>query len=51
MLSLQAYVDKFVKSKGPINILSIDMEGFDFDVLFGAGTVPDRSYLPFYSHA
>ena len=30
MFSLQTYVDKFVKSKGPINILFIDVEGFDF---------------------
>jgi len=52
MFSLQTYVDKFVKSKGPINILSIDVEGFDFDVLFGAGTVLDRTqYLEFEFHA
>ena len=52
MISLQTYVDKFIKSKGPINILSIDVEGFDFDVLFGAGTVLDRTqYLEFEFHA
>ena len=52
MVSLQTYVDKFLKSKGPINILFIDVEGFDFDVLFGAGTVLDRTqYLGFEFHA
>lgn len=51
MYSLQTYVNKFVKSKGPINILSIDVEGFDFDVLFGAGSVLDRvEYLEFEYH-
>eukprot|EP01083_Nonionella_stella_P222569 794070_1 len=48
MMSLQSYTEKFVKSKGPINILFIDVEGFDFDILFGAGSVLDRTqYLEF----
>ena len=51
MYSLQTYVNNFVKSTGPINILSIDVEGFDFDVLFGAGDVLDRTqYLEFEFH-
>ena len=37
--SLQTYVNKFVKSTGTINMLYIDVEGYDFDVLFGAGDV------------
>ena len=50
--SLQSYVNKFVKSStGPINFLSIDVEGYDFDVLFGAGNVLDRTeYLEFEFH-
>ena len=40
-----------VKSTGPINILSVDVEGFDFDVLFGAGSVLDRTQcLEFECH-
>ena len=51
MYSLQTYIDTYVKSKGPINILSIDVEGFDFNVLFGAGSVLDRTqYLEFEYH-
>eukprot|EP00978_Attheya_sp_CCMP212_P019363 scaffold54205_cov55-Attheya_sp.AAC.1 len=51
MYSLQSYVNKFVRSKGPINVLSIDVEGFDFDVLFGAGDVLDRAeYIEFEYH-
>lgn len=52
MYSLQTYVNKFVKSKtDPINILSVDVEGFDFDVLFGAGSVLDRTeYIEFEFH-
>mmetsp|Transcript_52068 Transcript_52068/g.156238 ORF Transcript_52068/g.156238 Transcript_52068/m.156238 type:complete len:411 (-) Transcript_52068:112-1344(-) len=51
MYSLQTYVENFVASRGPINILSIDVEGFDFDVLFGAGSVLDRTqYLEFEYH-
>lgn len=51
MYSLETYVDTFVHGQGPINILSIDVEGFDFDVLFGAGSVLDRTeYLEFEFH-
>mmetsp|Transcript_16911 Transcript_16911/g.40440 ORF Transcript_16911/g.40440 Transcript_16911/m.40440 type:complete len:388 (-) Transcript_16911:1421-2584(-) len=52
MYSLQTYVDKFVQSKtNPINVLSVDVEGFDFDVLFGAGSVLDRTeYIEFEFH-
>ena len=49
--SLQTSVNKFVKSPGPINILSIDAEGFDFDVLFGAGDALGRTeFLEFEFH-
>jgi len=53
MYSLQTYVNTFVKSKmAPINVLSIDVEKFDFDVLFGAGDVLDRTeYIEFEYHA
>lgn len=44
MYSLDSYVDKFVESIGPIHVLSIDTEGRDFDVLFGASSVLDRTY-------
>ena len=37
VFSLKDFVDQKVKSKGPIHILSIDVEGFDCDVLYGAG--------------
>ena len=51
MYSLDSYVDKFVESKGPINVLSIDTEGRDFDVLFGASSALDRTYyLEFEYH-
>ena len=51
MYSLDSYVEKFVKSKGPINVLAIDTEGWDFDVLFGASSVLDRTYyLEFEYH-
>jgi len=52
MYSADSYFDKFVKSKGPVNILQIDVEGWDFDVLFGASSVLDRTqYLEFEYHA
>ena len=39
------------KGSGPINILQIDVEGYDFDVLFGAGSVLDSThYLEFEYH-
>jgi FkbM family methyltransferase len=44
MYSLDSYVEKFVQSKGPINILNIDAEGWDFHVLFGSSSVLDRTY-------
>ena len=51
MYSLETYVEIYVKYQGPINILSIDVEGFDFDVIFGAGSVLDRTeYLEFEYH-
>ena len=50
-LSLQSFVNKYVNSTGPINMLLIDTEGSDFDVLFGAGDVLDRTeYLEFEYH-
>jgi hypothetical protein len=49
MYSLDSYVEKFVKSKGPINILNIDVEGWDFEVLFGASSVLDRTYYVEFS--
>ena len=48
--SLDKYVAKYVRSKGPINTLQIDVEGFDFDVLFGAGSVLDRTYYLEFEH-
>ena len=51
MYTLETYVDKFVAGKGPVNILQIDVEGFDFNVLFGASSVLDRThYLEFEYH-
>ena len=51
MYSLDSYVEKFVKSRGPINMLSIDAEGWDFDVLFGGSTMLDRTlYLEYETH-
>ena len=47
-VSLESYVAKHVKSLGPIDVLQIDVEGWDFDVLFGAGSVLDRTkYIEF----
>ncbi len=52
MYSLDSYVEHFVRSKGPINVLNIDVEGWDFDVLFGASSTLDRTYyLEFKHHA
>ena len=51
MFSLDDYVAKYVKGSGPINILQIDVEGYDFDVLFGASSVLDSThYLEFEYH-
>ncbi len=49
--SLDYYASKFVRGQGPINVLSVDVEGWDFDVLFGASSVLDRTYyLEFEFH-
>ena len=49
--TLDSYVNKYVQSKGPINILQIDAEGWDFNILFGASSVLDRThYLEFEYH-
>jgi FkbM family methyltransferase len=49
--SLDTYVETYVQNQGPINVLSIDVEGYDFDVMFGAGSVLDRTeYLEFEYH-
>mmetsp|Transcript_27684 Transcript_27684/g.31625 ORF Transcript_27684/g.31625 Transcript_27684/m.31625 type:complete len:462 (+) Transcript_27684:172-1557(+) len=52
MMSLQSYYDQYVQNKnGPIHILLIDVEGNDFDVLFGSGNILDRThYLEFEFH-
>eukprot|EP00985_Skeletonema_marinoi_P017563 scaffold9675_cov143-Skeletonema_marinoi.AAC.5 len=51
MFSLEDYVAKYVKGRGPINILQIDGEGYDFDVLFGAGSVLDSThYLEIFEY-
>mmetsp|Transcript_57106 Transcript_57106/g.66732 ORF Transcript_57106/g.66732 Transcript_57106/m.66732 type:complete len:446 (-) Transcript_57106:163-1500(-) len=51
VFSLEDYFDKYVRAKGPVNILQIDVEGWDFDVLFGASSVLDRThYLEFEYH-
>eukprot|EP00581_Thalassiosira_minuscula_P010426 CAMPEP_0183710500 /NCGR_PEP_ID=MMETSP0737-20130205/6213_1 /TAXON_ID=385413 /ORGANISM="Thalassiosira miniscula, Strain CCMP1093" /LENGTH=440 /DNA_ID=CAMNT_0025938787 /DNA_START=54 /DNA_END=1376 /DNA_ORIENTATION=+ len=48
MYSLDSYADQFVQGKGPINVLQIDVEGYDFNVMFGASSVLDRTlYLEF----
>jgi FkbM family methyltransferase len=50
--SLEQYVQEFVKSTGPVHILQVDVEGWDFDVLFGASSVLDRThYLEFEYHS
>lgn len=49
--SVMLRIEKFVQSKGPISMLSIDTEGMDFEVLFGAGPVLDRTnYIEFEYH-
>ena len=48
VLTLDSYVDKFVSNYGPIHSLSIDVEGYDFDVLRGAlKTLSRVDYLEF----
>jgi FkbM family methyltransferase len=50
--SLDSFVTKYVKSPGPIHFLSIDVEGFDFDVMLGGKQTLKRvQYLEFeYNH-
>jgi hypothetical protein len=51
LYSADSYFDEFVQSKGPVNMLLIDVEGWDFDVLFGASSVLERTqYLEFEYH-
>jgi len=49
MYNLDTFDQKFLKPDAPINILSIDVEGFDGDVLLGATeyTLPRVQYLEF----
>ena len=48
VLTLDTYVEKHVKADGPIHTLSIDVEGYDFDVLLGATNTLSRvEYLEF----
>jgi FkbM family methyltransferase len=48
VLSLDSFVAKHVKSTGPIHIVSIDVEGFDFDVILGGKETLKRvQYLEF----
>ena len=48
VMSLDEYVAKHVGAKGPINMLNIDVEGYDFDVLQGGTEVLQRTqYLEF----
>jgi len=55
--SLDSYTEKYMSSelsdqKQHINILSIDAEGYDFDILQGAQkTLPRAEYLEFEHHA
>ena len=50
--SLDVHVENNIKIKGPVNILQIDAEGWDFDVLSGARSVLDRThYLEFECHS
>jgi len=37
------YVDKYVKSDGPIHILGIDAQGYDFDVMKGGSKALERT--------
>lgn len=48
VLSLDDYVAKYVRGTGPINMLTIDVEGYDFDVLLGGSNALKRTqYLEF----
>jgi len=45
---LETYVARFVENGTPINLLSIDVEGFDWDVILGASAILDRvHYIEF----
>ena len=49
--TLDTYVERMVEDEGPVNVLSIDTEGHDFDVLFGATSTLDRThFLEFEYH-
>lgn len=50
--TLDDYVETHVRSNGPIHILSIDVEGFDFDVMLGGKhSALDRvQYIEFEYH-
>ena len=49
--SLDAYSDKYLPKEQVINVLNIDVEGFDFDVMQGGLRVLQRSeYLEFEYH-
>lgn len=47
--TLETFVEKHITSKGPIHVLSIDVEGYDYDVMMGGiQSVLDRvQYLEF----
>ena len=49
MYSLDTFVSKFVPESMPINYLSVDVEGFDMDVLLGGlkTALPRTQYLEF----
>ena len=44
VFSLDDYVSKYVKSEGPIHMMSIDVEGYDFDVLLGGREALKRTH-------
>lgn len=44
VFSLDDYVSKYVKSEGPIHMLSIDVEGYDFDVMLGGREALKRTH-------
>uniref|UniRef100_A0A7S2PPD5 Methyltransferase FkbM domain-containing protein n=1 Tax=Leptocylindrus danicus TaxID=163516 RepID=A0A7S2PPD5_9STRA len=44
ILSLDEYVSKHVASQGPIHMLSIDVEGYDFDVMLGGREALKRTH-------
>ena len=51
MYKLDDFVKKFVFDQGPIDVLQIDVEGYDFEVFRGASEVLERSrYLEYMYH-